>query len=133
VASDINSDVLHHCKKGVYSAERMRELTPALVTKYFLPVEGHPGRFRVKSYLKKYFILKKLNLIEKIRFEAPFDYIFCRNVLIYFDQDTQKLVIENLIANLDRLGYLFVGHSESLLHLTDRLESVFSSVYNVKE
>jgi chemotaxis protein methyltransferase CheR len=132
VASDINREVLFRCKKGIYRQERMKELSDDLVKKYFKPVPGLPGRFQVRKFLKDYFICKRLNLIESFRFEQQFDYIFCRNVLIYFDQETQGKVVNNLLANLKPLGYLFVGHSESLLNFRSDLESAFSSVYNIK-
>ncbi|MBN1523435.1 MAG: protein-glutamate O-methyltransferase CheR [Spirochaetales bacterium] len=134
VATDINTEVLRHCKRGVYSRDRMKELSEDILRKYFDRVdEGRPGEyFRVKEYLRKYFIVKKINLIDNLRFEAKFHYIFCRNVLIYFNLETQRRVLDVLTANLRDLGYLFVGHSESLIHITDKLESVFSSVYNKK-
>ena len=132
VATDINKEVLLQCKRGVYSRDRMKEMGEAIINKYFTKVGGTQELYRVKPFLKEHFILKKLNLIEDLRFEKQFDYIFCRNVLIYFDLETQRRVLDNLLANLKDLGYLFVGHSESLLHVTGKIEAVFSSVYNKK-
>ncbi len=132
VATDINRDVLVACKRGVYSLDRMKELPAALVGKYFTKVAGTPNHYRVKDALRKYFIVKKINLIDDVRFEENFDYIFCRNVLIYFNLDTQRRVLDVLTSNLKDLGYLFVGHSESLFNITNKLESVFASVYNKK-
>ena len=132
VATDINKEVLLQCKRGVYPRERMKEMGDAIVNKYFTKVGGTQELYRVKPFLKEFFILKKLNLIDDLRFERQFDYIFCRNVLIYFDLETQRRVLDNLLANLKDLGYLFVGHSESLLHVTGKIEAVFSSVYNKK-
>ena len=83
--------------------------------------------------MKKFYIAKKINLIDNIKFENRFDYIFCRNVLMYFNNNTQESVIDMLLNNLDDYGYLFVGHSESLMHMNKKLESVFSSVYNKKQ
>jgi chemotaxis protein methyltransferase CheR len=133
VASDINREVLLSCKRGVYPRDRMKEMGDALINKYFTKVEGTQELYRVKPLLRDHFILKKLNLINEMRFEGQFDYIFCRNVLIYFDLETQRRVLDNLLANLKDLGYLFVGHSESLLHVTGKIEAVFSSVYNKKQ
>jgi len=131
VASDINKEVLHKLKKGVYSAERIKNVSIALIEKYFTDYEEDGTHYyKVKPFLKNYFIIKKLNLVEPIFFEGKFDYIFCRNVLIYFDRETQKQVLDNLLNNLKDLGYLFVGQSECLLNISKRIESVFSSVYN---
>jgi chemotaxis protein methyltransferase CheR len=132
VASDINRDVLFTCKRGVYPRERMKELPEAIIRKYFIPVRDRPQYFRVKDMLRGFFIVKKLNLIDHFLFEEQFDYIFCRNVLIYFNLETQRRALDVLMQNLKRLGYLFVGHAESLIHVTGRLESVFASVYNKK-
>jgi chemotaxis protein methyltransferase CheR len=133
VATDINSNVLKTCKRGVYSKERLKEVEPYILAKYFT-VDGDHGseNYKVNDVLKRYFILKKINLIDDIEFQEKMDYIFCRNVLIYFDKETQKRVVDNLLRNLKDLGYLFVGHSETLMHITNRVESVFTSVYNKK-
>jgi chemotaxis protein methyltransferase CheR len=133
IASDINKHVLMNLKKGIYSKDRMREVSPDLIAKYFEPVEDeYYAHYRVKEELKKNILIKKLNLVENINFESKFDYIFCRNVLIYFDRDTQIRVVNNLLNNLRDSGYLFVGHSESLLNICDNVETVFTSVYNKK-
>ena len=133
VASDINKDVLLKMKKGVYPVQRFHDVPPDLVAKYFKPVPGsNGGLYQVKEILKSFFVAKQLNLIEPLRFEAQFDYIFCRNVLIYFNLATQKQVVSHLLANLKDFGYLFVGHSESLMNISDEVESVFTSVYNKK-
>ena len=133
VASDINKDVLISLKKGIYNKERLKNVNKHLLTKYFIKHKDDPqGRYRVKNEIKKYFVVKKLNLVEDILFEEQFNYIFCRNVLMYFNKQTQNKVINNLLNNLNDLGYLFVGHSESLFSITDNVEAVFSSVYNKK-
>ncbi len=133
VASDISKEVLIKMKHGVYGMHRFQEVSAGILSKYFQPVQGdRAGTYRVKDALKRYFVAKQLNLIEPLRFESQFDYIFCRNVLIYFNTVTQKQVIANLLANLKDFGYLFVGHSESLMNVTDEVESVFTAVYNKK-
>jgi chemotaxis protein methyltransferase CheR len=133
VASDLNRDVLVHMKRGIYHIDRFKDVDKAIIDKYFLPLKGRDEKhFVAKDFLKKFFIAKRLNLVEHIRFERPFDYIFCRNVLIYFDRDTQNNVVDSLIDNLSDTVYLFVGHSESLLNMNNKIESVFTSVYNKK-
>jgi chemotaxis protein methyltransferase CheR len=78
-----------------------------------------------------------LNLMDgnAVAAEGPFDAIFCRNVLIYYDKPTQKRVVESLARALRPGGYLFLGHAESLFHLTDRYEPILKPdtiVYRVK-
>jgi chemotaxis protein methyltransferase CheR len=132
VASDINKHVLVSMKKGIYSIDRMKEIQPSLIRKYFDADPDNMSLYRIKNLLKPNIIVKKLNLVEKIKFEKKFNYIFCRNVLIYFNRDTQIQVVNNLLDNLEDDGYLFVGHSESLMNICDNVESVFTSVYNKK-
>lgn len=131
LASDINRESLIQLKQGVYQKNRLKEVSTDLLKRYFLCKPG-TDYYKVKSGLKKYFIVKRLNLIDNLVFKEKFDYIFCRNVLMYFSRETQADVVRCLLYNLDDLGYLFIGQSESLLHLADEIETVFSSVYNKK-
>lgn len=130
LASDLNKDVLFHLKRGIYHKDRLAKVSPALLSKYFRPVDEN--YYRIIPDLKKYIIIKKLNLIDYLIFENKFDYIFCKNVMIYFDDVSKKTVLNNILANLKDDGYLFIGHSESLINLTDKMDSVFSSVYGKK-
>lgn len=133
IATDINRDVLIKCKRGIYHKDRVKDINKNILNKYFIKIKGEKDiYYKVKPIVKKNVIIKKINLIDNIRFEQKINYIFCRNVLIYFNRETQQKVIQNLIKNMDDLGYLLVGHSESLLNITHELESVFSSVYNKK-
>ena len=130
VASDINKDVLISLKKGIYNKERLKNVNKHLFKKYFIKHKDDPqGHYRVKNDIKKYFVVKKLNLVEDILFEEQFNYIFCRNVLMYFNKQTQNKVINNLLNNLNDLGYLFVGHSESLNGIDTTLKQVSPMVY----
>ncbi|MBN1411750.1 MAG: hypothetical protein JW969_12960 [Spirochaetales bacterium] len=134
VATDLNRDVLLHMKRGVYREDRLKNADRSLLLKYFREIEDERGiAYSVNGQLKQYYIAKRLNLVDELRFESDFDYIFCRNVLIYFNRETQQKVVNTLIRNLKDTGYLFVGHSESLLNLQVNLESVFTSVYNKKK
>lgn len=137
IATDINKDVLFHMKKGRYNFQRMKYMPPELIKKYFIQDKEKPDFYFVKEYLKKFYITKIINLVDNVKFEKKFDYIFCRNVLIYFDKSTQIQVVKNLFNNLDNNGYLFVGHSESLMNICNKdhneIETVFSSVYSKKQ
>ena len=131
LASDINRESLIHLKRGIYQGNRLKFVEKDILKKYFLKRQG-ADYYRVKKGLKQYFIIKRLNLIDNLMFEQQFDYIFCRNVLMYFNRETQTAVVLQLLRNLEDYGYLFIGQSESLLHMSEEVESVFSSVYNKK-
>jgi chemotaxis protein methyltransferase CheR len=126
LASDVNIEALKACRRGVYKLDRLREVHPLTRDRYF---KRAGTDWQVKEYLNDRLILKRINLLDPLRFEQGFDYIFCRNVYIYFDNNTQRLVTENLLANLEPGGKIFVGLSEPLLHLSDRLTTVAPSVY----
>jgi chemotaxis protein methyltransferase CheR len=130
LASDLNKDVLFHLKHGIYHKDRIIHVPCNILRKYFSRVDD--DRYSIHPDLKKYVVIKKLNLIEPLPFEEKFDYIFLRNVMIYFDDATKKIVLDNILNNLKDDGYLFIGHSESLFGITDKMDSVFNSVYGKK-
>lgn len=119
LASDINKQNLLHVKKGVYPASRLKFVPPAMVRRYFtvVNVPRDELHYRVKDILRKQFVLKTLNLTYTLRFEDSFDFVFCRNVLMYFPANIQKQVVRMTLDNLSPDGLLFVGHSESLGNL----------------
>lgn len=128
IASDIDKDMLIKVKKGEYSEDRIDGLTEDMLRKYFT-FNRSKGLYRVKDVVKSHIRVKRLNLIENITFEGQFDYIFCRNVLIYFDRVSQRRVITSLLKNLKNSGRLFLGHSENLLTMSDLATSVEHSIY----
>lgn len=128
VASDINKDVLHHMKEGIYHRDRLKFIDKYYLTKYFTRIDEK--HYRVSPTLKRFLIIKNINLIDNFYFESKVDYIFCRNVMIYFDLEIRKLVLRNLLNNLKDSGYIFIGHSETFYGLSEEVESVFTAVYN---
>lgn len=131
IASDINGQVLHYLNKGTYHPDRLQYIDSFYKLKYFKQTEN--GYYAINNELRKFIVIKKLNLIDEVFFEKKIDYIFCRNVTIYFNTDTRKIVLENLINNLRDDGYLFIGHSETLFNISNKMESVFNSVYSKKK
>lgn len=116
MASDINSAVLRQLHRGVYKDEQLRTVPEPLRRRYFTPNRtDSPGLFRVRPMLKENLCIRRLNLMETIRFERQFDFIFCRNVMIYFDDESRDSALETLERNLTPDGLLFLGKSESLL------------------
>lgn len=133
IATDVDLDVLRVLKQGIYPKEKIKNVGPNILFKYFKPIlKDNETHYKVIDRLKKNIIIKKVNLISNIKFEKKFDYIFCRNVMIYFDEKRKQLVIKNLLKNLKKSGYIFTGHSESLLTMPSRFINVYSSVYKRK-
>ncbi|MDB5069366.1 MAG: methyltransferase, CheR-type [Candidatus Eremiobacteraeota bacterium] len=133
-ATDISSRVLELADKGFYRALSFRATEPAMIQKWFHP-QG--DGFVIDDRIKRLVSFARLNLLEaqRVAAEGPFDAIFCRNVLIYFDKPTQKRVVESFAKALRPGGYLFLGHAESLFHLTDLYEPIVGPdaiVYRLK-
>jgi chemotaxis protein methyltransferase CheR len=114
LASDIDTTVLATAERGVYGADA-RGLSPARLQRHFLRGKGsNAGRIRVRPALAQRIGFRALNLIDpRWDLGEPFDIVFCRNVMIYFDAATQRRVLERLHAALRPGGLLYVGHSEN--------------------
>jgi len=130
LATDIDSHVLATAQRGVYSAERVQGLSPAHLQRWFRKGQGvNTGLVRVVPALQELITFRQLNLIHSWPMHGPFDIIFCRNVVIYFDKATQRQLFERFADLLDPHGSLFVGHSESLFQITDRFELLGKTIY----
>ena len=114
LATDISHDVLSKAKTGLYEEESLRELPPEWKRKYFTPVKEAPGTYEVSKALRSNVIFRTFNLMDPIQFKLKFDVIFCRNVMIYFDQDTKEALVKRFYQASNPGAYLLIGHSESL-------------------
>src|SRR5262245_7894768 len=114
LATDLDSDVLARAARGQYAAERLGPLTDARRLRFFSPVLNTPEPcYEVVPELARLIRFKQLNLMHPFPMRGPFDAIFCRNTVIYFDKDTQRELFSRM-ARLQRPGDLLVlGHSES--------------------
>ena len=114
-ASDIDSKVLHTASRGVYRQENVKGVTPERLQRYFLRGKGgNEGMIRVRPDLQKPIDFLSVNLIkDDWPFREPFDVVFCRNVMIYFDPPTQRAVLERIHRITKPGSLLFVGHSEN--------------------
>jgi len=130
-ASDISTTVLKKAKAAIYPSSDLVEIPENYRSKYLLKSkDSSKQQIRINSKIRNKIKLFRYNLLsEKSPFNKPLDIIFCRNTLIYFDRQTQERVINMLISNLPVGGYLFLGHSESLINMNFPLKSVFPSVY----
>jgi chemotaxis protein methyltransferase CheR len=129
-ATDISSRMLEIARAGVYPAERLAHLPPHWLSKYLLKGHGRSaGLLRVKPEIQRLITFERLNLVEPFPPLAPFSVIFCRNVMIYFDRPTQESLVIRAATLLEPGGYLFIGHSESLLGLEQPLTYVQPAIY----
>jgi chemotaxis protein methyltransferase CheR len=130
LATDIDSSVVQKAEAGVYRAERIRDLAPARAKKWFLAGRGaHAGQVRVADALRGMITFRTLNLMDPWPMRGPFDVIFCRNVVIYFEKATQRALFDRMADLLTPHGHLFIGHSESLFKVTDRFAGLGNTVY----
>ena len=128
-ATDIDSKVVATAAEGVYAAERFKGVSAERVKKWFPPAAGRPGFSAASPTLKSLITFKQLNLLDPWPMKGPFDVIFCRNVVIYFDKPTQRRLFDRMAELQEPGGWLFVGHSENLLNVTRRYKLVGRTVY----
>ena len=123
IGTDINETVIAQAKEGVYNAYSVRNVPDIYKKKYFRE-EG--GKFILSPELKKFVTFNKMNLYDdtKMVFMKSFDFIFCANVLIYFDLASKSKVVQHFYNNLQPYGYFFVGQSESLHGVNDKFKTV---------
>jgi chemotaxis protein methyltransferase CheR len=129
LGSDLSTKALTKAAAGVYRTERVDGIPRHLLLKYFDKLPAQPGTLRVSQALRRVVDFRQLNLLHAAPRGRHFDFIFCRNVLIYFDRPTQQHVVAQLEERLARGGYLFTSHSESLNGLRHGLTWVAPAVY----
>ncbi len=123
VGTDINETVIAQAKEGIYNAYSVRNIPDVYKRKY---IREDNGKFILSPDVKKFVTFNKLNLYEdsKMIFMKSFDFIFCANVLIYFDTASKSKVVQHFYNNLQPYGYFFVGQSESLHGVNDKFKTV---------
>ncbi len=130
LATDISTKVLTNAQSGIYLKEKIEALPTSLTKKYFLRGENQWQNYvKVKSPLKSVVQFQRLNLMDSFSFNDPFDCIFCRNVMIYFDKKTRENLVNRLYDHLEKEGVLFIGHSESLTGIEHPFIYVKPAIY----
>ncbi|WP_415894799.1 CheR family methyltransferase [Neptuniibacter sp. PT34_22] len=130
LATDIDSKVLSSAKSGIYTEDRIKNLPNSQLKRWFLKGKGsQKGFVKVKPELQDLLRFNYLNLMQDWPIEGPLDFIFCRNVMIYFDQNTQARLLDRMHSLLKPNGYLFVGHSEALARHASNFELVGKTIY----
>lgn len=129
LATDIDLDILHKAQSANYQTNELEGL-PSTLQKKYCSLDIKSKGFLINSEIKNYIDFARFNLVTgNYKFNKPFDYIFCRNVLIYFDPPTTYRVIDSLATCLRPGGYLIIGHSESGTTIPGQLKAVAQAVY----
>lgn len=130
LATDLDSSVVATGAAGVYTLERITGIADARRKRWFLRGKGdQEGQVRVRQELREMITFKRLNLQDPWPLRHKFDFIFCRNVVIYFNKDTQRVLFDRFAEQLTPGGHLFIGHSETLYRVSDRFKLLGSTIY----
>jgi chemotaxis protein methyltransferase CheR len=131
LATDISTRVLRKCVEGRYGEDKIEPVPPQMRKKYFDETQaGNKKVFCIKNELKSRISFTRLNLSKPpFPMSGPFDVVFVRNVMIYFDNEVRKKLLDDVNRLLNSNGYLFVGHAESLAGLLSNFKAVKPSVY----
>jgi len=122
LATDIDTNVLDIGRNGIYDADWIEKIPPALRSKYV-------SQNCISEKLRSLITFKQLNLLEAWPFKGGFDAVFCRNVVIYFDKPTQAKLFNRYADMLKPNGFLYIGHSESMHNVCDRFKLVDKTTY----
>ncbi len=129
-ATDISTKVLGLAQRGVYTADKVQSMPPDLLRRYFQKGKGRSeGYVKVKSELSQTVAFKRFNLMHQFPWQEEFDVIFCRNVMIYFNRETQQQLVDKFYNCLKPGGHFFIGHSESLTAINHRFRQVTTTGY----
>lgn len=130
-ATDVSSRILAHAQNAVYKAEKLSNVPIALKRKYMLKSKDTlKPTIRMGKHLRSKISYQRLNFMDDhYNIANYFDIIFCRNVIIYFDRDTQERVINKLCSKLNPGGYFFLGHSESLSNMQAPLKHIKPTIF----
>jgi chemotaxis protein methyltransferase CheR len=130
LATDLDTQVLQSASNGVYVEDRVAELPTETLKRWFMKSKSSPENVKVKPELQAIIQFNQLNLMqEEWPMKTPFDVIFCRNVLIYFDRETKATLAKRYAKLLASKSWLFIGHSESLNQLSSEFELVATTSY----
>jgi len=133
LASDLDTNVLEQARRGIYSADRLERISLARRNRFFLRGTGpHEGYAKVRHEIQQGIRFEHINLTSaNWGIKEKYDAIFCRNVMIYFDKETQYSILKKLSQVLQPDGRLYVGHSENLFHAKDLYQTCEKTVYRL--
>ncbi len=129
-ATDISTKVLAIAKSGVYAKDKVKTVPRELLKRYFQKGKGRSdGYVKVKKELSQPISFQRFNLMDQYPWQGELDVIFCRNVMIYFNRETQQQLVDKFYGCLKPGGHLFIGHSESLTAINHRFRQVTTTGY----
>ncbi len=132
LASDISTEVLEKASEGVYQLDRLKDVPSQVRKNCFVMMQDTSDRPMVCVHprIREFITFRRFNLImERFPFKNQFDFIFCRNVMIYFDKPTQEGLVGKFYRFIKPGGYLFIGHSESLTALKHKFNYIMPTIY----
>jgi chemotaxis protein methyltransferase CheR len=130
LATDLDTNVLQTASDGVYTDDRVTDMSEERLKQWFMRGKSsQSGQVKVRPQLQQIIQFKQLNLMQDWPMKCHFDFIFCRNVLIYFDRETKTLLAQRYAQMLSSRSWLFIGHSESLNQLSKDFELVACTSY----
>lgn len=130
LATDLDTKVLEKASSGIYEADRVEGLSKGRLNNWVKRGSGNnSGKVRMSPVLRDLITFKQLNLMNEWPMSGPFDIIFCRNVVIYFNKPTQEILFNRYADLLDNNGHLFLGHSETMFKKTDRYKLIGKTIY----
>jgi len=130
LATDISTKVLAMAQQGVYPEDRLAKVPAPILKKYFQKgVRNAAGYVKVNKALRQRLTLQRFNLMDEFPWRESIDIIFCRNVMIYFNTETQQALVNKFHGSLVKGGYFFIGHSESISRLKHRFSQVAATFY----
>ncbi len=135
LATDLDTEVLRQAERGVYDAGRVRGMPQTRLRRHFLRGRGaNEGKVRVRDEVRRLVKFQRLNLIDRPwPMRERFHGVFCRNVIIYFNKQTQRELFDYLTGYVCPPGWLYIGHSETLWQVTERFEPHGRTVYRLVE
>ncbi|MFC1523584.1 CheR family methyltransferase [Thermodesulfobacteriota bacterium] len=129
-ATDISTKVLAQAERGIYSEDRITGIPNSMVRKYFQKGVGQSaGYVKIKEVLRRVVKFSRFNLMDEFSWPKPVDIIFCRNVMIYFNRETQQDLVSKFYSAMAPGGYLFIGHSESITSIKHGFKQIASTTY----
>lgn len=130
LATDLSTRVLDRCLDACYDNRRLQEVPEKLRERFFTPVPGEPHALRVTNPVRDIVLFRRMNLaLPPFPMQGPFDIVLCRNVMIYFDDDVRKRLLDEIHRIIRPGGYLIVGHAESLSSITSGFKYLRPAVY----
>lgn len=130
LATDLDTNVLATASRGVYGQDRIEGIHQDMLKRWFLKGKGEQaGMVRVRPELRDMIMFKPLNLMQDWPVKPGIDILFCRNVVIYFDKETQRVLFDRYANTLADHGQMFIGHSETLYKVSERFKLLGKTVY----